>query len=232
VKQPPGPYCRSEADSELVARRFQGLEAPVVSVLPAAVWGPHNPHLGEGVNLASNVLRNRYPIVMPGGMHIVDVRYVAGVLPALMQPGRGPRSYLVAGRYVTMPELIRTLAELTGRRIRFVTLPAWVPCRVRPHGGCHTTSTEDATALECRGHLDHELRRPLRRLKDPRRVPRRAPPATGHARRHRVLAGRGGHLTGREAGSPRVADSPNLLRTQKGASSPLLARTPAQRIHE
>jgi dihydroflavonol-4-reductase len=125
VKQPPGPYCRSKADSELVARRFQGLEAPVVSVLPAAVWGPHDPHLGEGVSLASNVLRNRYPIVMPGGMHIVDVRDVAAVLAAVMQPGRGPRSYLVAGRYVTMPEIIRTLAELTGRRIRFVTLPAW-----------------------------------------------------------------------------------------------------------
>jgi dihydroflavonol-4-reductase len=125
VKQPPGPYCRSKADSELVARRFQGLEAPVVSVMPAAVWGPHDPHLGEGVTLAANVLRHRYPIVMPGGMHIVDVRDVAAVLAAVMQPGRGPRRYLVTGWYVTMPDIIRTLAELTGRRLRFVTFPAW-----------------------------------------------------------------------------------------------------------
>jgi dihydroflavonol-4-reductase len=48
VKRPPGPYCRSKADSELVARKFQALGAPVVSVLPAGVWGPHDPHLGEG----------------------------------------------------------------------------------------------------------------------------------------------------------------------------------------
>jgi nucleoside-diphosphate-sugar epimerase len=123
VKQPPGTYCRSKADSELVARRFQGLNAPVVSVMPAAVWGPHDPHLGEGVTLAANVLKNRYPIVMPGGMHIVDVRDVAAVLADVMQPGRGPRRYLVTGRYVTMPDIIRTLAELTGRRIRFVTFP-------------------------------------------------------------------------------------------------------------
>jgi nucleoside-diphosphate-sugar epimerase len=125
VQRPPGPYCRSKADAELVARKFQALDAPVVSVMPAAVWGPHDPHLGEGVTLATNVLRNRYPIVMAGGMHIVDVRDVAAVLAAVMQPGRGPRSYLVAGHYVPMSEIIRTLGDLSGRRLRFVILPAW-----------------------------------------------------------------------------------------------------------
>jgi dihydroflavonol-4-reductase len=125
VNRPPWPYCRSKADSELVARKFQALGAPVVSVLPAGVWGPHDPHLGEGVTLAANVLRRRYPIVPPGGMHIVDVRDVAAVLAAVMEPGRGPRSYLVAGGYLTMPGIIRTLGDLSGRRIRFLTFPAW-----------------------------------------------------------------------------------------------------------
>ena len=60
------PYCRSKADSELVARKYQALGAPVVSVMPAALWGPQDPHLGEGVTLATNVLRNRYPVVMRG----------------------------------------------------------------------------------------------------------------------------------------------------------------------
>jgi nucleoside-diphosphate-sugar epimerase len=77
------------------------------------------------VTLAANVLRRRYPIVPPGGMHIVDVRDVAAVLAAVMEPGRGPRSYLVAGSYLTMPGIIRTLGDLSGRRIRFLTFPAW-----------------------------------------------------------------------------------------------------------
>jgi len=124
VTQPPGAYCRSKADAELVARKFQAAGAPVVSVLPAGLWGPQDPHLGEGVTLAANVLRHRYPIVMPGGMHIADVRDVAAVLAAVMQPGQGPRSYLVTGHYLTMPDIIGTLAGLTGRRIRFLTLPA------------------------------------------------------------------------------------------------------------
>jgi nucleoside-diphosphate-sugar epimerase len=125
VKQPSWPYCRSKADSELVARRYQEMGAPVVSVMPAAVWGPHDPHFGEGVTRATNVLKNRYPIVMRGGMHIADVRDVAAVLAAVMTPGRGARRYMVAGDYISMPDLIRTLADLTGRRIRFATLPPW-----------------------------------------------------------------------------------------------------------
>ena len=124
VKRAPWPYCRSKADSELVAREFQTAGAPVVSVMPAAMWGPHDPHLGEGAMLASNVLRNRYPVVMAGGMQIADVRDVAAALAAVLQSGRGPRSYTVTGHYVTMPDIIRTLGDLTGRRIRFVTFPA------------------------------------------------------------------------------------------------------------
>jgi dihydroflavonol-4-reductase len=62
---------------------------------------------------------------MPGGMHNADVRDVAAVLAAAMEPGRGPRSYMVTRHYVSMPDLIRTLADLTGRRIRFVTMPRW-----------------------------------------------------------------------------------------------------------
>ena len=68
---------------------------------------------------------NRYPIVMRGGMHIADVRDLATMLAAVIEPGRGPRRYLVAGHYISLPDLIRTLGELSGRRIRFVVFPRW-----------------------------------------------------------------------------------------------------------
>ena len=123
VKQPPWPYCRTKAESELVARRHQRQGAPVVSVMPAAIWGPLDPHLGEGATLCANVLKNRYPIVMRGGMHIVDVREVAVLLARMMEPDHGPRSYMLAGQYMSLVEIIRTLADLSGRRIRVVTFP-------------------------------------------------------------------------------------------------------------
>jgi dihydroflavonol-4-reductase len=125
VKQPSWPYCRSKADAELLARGYQDEGPPVVSVLPAAVWGPQDPHFGEGVARATNVLKRRYPIVMRGGMQIADVRDLAAVLAAVMTPGRGARRYMVTGHYISLPDLIRTLADLTGRRIPFATFPAW-----------------------------------------------------------------------------------------------------------
>jgi nucleoside-diphosphate-sugar epimerase len=125
VGRPDWPYSRSKADSEDVARRYQARGAPVVSVMPAAMWGPHDPHMGEGATLAANVLKKRYPIVMRGGMHIADVRDVAAVLVAVIESGRGPRSYLVAGQYISLPDLIRALGDLSGRRIRFLILPRW-----------------------------------------------------------------------------------------------------------
>jgi hypothetical protein len=62
---------------------------------------------------------------MRGGMHIADVRDVAAVLGAVMEPGRGPRGYMVSGHYTSLPDLIRTLGELSGRRIRFLIVPRW-----------------------------------------------------------------------------------------------------------
>jgi nucleoside-diphosphate-sugar epimerase len=125
VKRPPGPYCLTKAECERVARSYQEQGAPLVSVMPSAVWGPRDPHLGEGAALCANVLKRRYPVVMRGGMHISDVRDLAGVLAAVMEPGLGPRSYLVAGEYMSLPDIIRTLAHLSGRRIPFLTLPKW-----------------------------------------------------------------------------------------------------------
>jgi len=125
VQRSAGTYSRTKADSELVARRFQKQGAPVVSIMPAAIWGPHDPNLGEGVTLAANILRNRFPVIMSGGMHIADVRDVAAANAAVMVPGLGPRAYLVAGHYLSMPDIVHMLADLSGRRIPFVIVPSW-----------------------------------------------------------------------------------------------------------
>lgn len=125
VQRPAGTYSQTKADSELVARRFQAQGAPVVSIMPAAIWGPHDPNFGEGVTLAANILRNRFPIIMSGGMHIADVRDVAAVNAAVMVRGQGPRAYLVAGQYISMPDIVHKLADLSGRRIPFVIVPSW-----------------------------------------------------------------------------------------------------------
>lgn len=118
------PYAQSKADSERVARALQAEGAPVVSVAPGWVWGPQDPRLGESCQVARDLLRGAMRLVPPGRSAIVDVRDLAELLASLVRPGRGPRRRLAAGTTVTFPELAAGLAEVTGRRVPVVVVPA------------------------------------------------------------------------------------------------------------
>ena len=61
---------------------------------------------------------------MRGGLPLVDVRDVAEVHAAVMEPGRGPRRYMITGHYIALPDLVAMLHQVTGRRGRIVAMPA------------------------------------------------------------------------------------------------------------
>jgi nucleoside-diphosphate-sugar epimerase len=119
-----GTYARSKAAAERVARDLQERGAPVVTVYPTMVLGPHDPNIGEGTNAWRNILRGMIPAMPPGGTHIVDVRDVAAAHLAMLERGRGPRRFVTAGQHVTTREAIDGLQAATGRRLRIGTIPA------------------------------------------------------------------------------------------------------------
>lgn len=123
VSTAPGTYARSKAAAEQVARDLQAKGAPVVTVYPSMVLGPRDPNVGEGTSAYRNLLRGRTPAMPPGGLHIIDVRDLAAVLVALLEPGKGPRRYLVTGTHMTAAEAVEHLTTLTGRTIRMTWLP-------------------------------------------------------------------------------------------------------------
>jgi dihydroflavonol-4-reductase len=41
-----------------------------------------------------------------------------------MEPGRGPRRFMITGHYITLPDLVATLQQITGRHGRIVAMPA------------------------------------------------------------------------------------------------------------
>jgi dihydroflavonol-4-reductase len=124
VGDAPVPYARSKADGERIARDLQRAGAPVVRVLPGMVWGPHDPHMGEGAMLARDILRGVTPARLPGGAPVVDVRDVAAVHAAVMEPDRGPRAYLVTGEYAPFARIGNALRAATGRRLPSPPIPA------------------------------------------------------------------------------------------------------------
>jgi nucleoside-diphosphate-sugar epimerase len=91
--------------------------APVVITHPGMVWGPHDPHLGESALFVRDILRGLIPVTSAGGPNVVDVRDVAAVHAAAMEPGRGARRYIATGEYVPFPRLFAILRSITGRRL-------------------------------------------------------------------------------------------------------------------
>ncbi len=176
--QPAGPYARSKVASERIARRLQDEGAPVVIMRPGAVWGPHDPHLGESAQIARAVLRGQMPVSLPGPMAIVDVRDVAATHAAVMEAGRGPRRYLVVAEDVPFAQIIAAVRRATGRRIPAVPLPERP---LRRALGRRTSVPGRWRALGSRCSRPAATRPRPRRPSASACVPRRTPPGTPSA---------------------------------------------------
>ena len=118
------PYERSKAESARLARQYQADGAPITLTFPGGVVGPPaGGAFGEtGAALAAHMKLGSLP-VPSAAMPIIDVRDVARIHAAVMEPGKGPRSYLCGGRTVTMTELAVVYRELTGRKFPVLPVP-------------------------------------------------------------------------------------------------------------
>ena len=126
-------YSRSKRESEVHARHLQDLGEPVVTIYPGAVYGPLDPYVGEQTLRLTWMALGRFPLWPSGGLHAVDVRDVADVVAAVMQPDKGPRRFVVPGHHVDGPMVYGALEQAIGRRRPHVTLPAaLVPAATAP----------------------------------------------------------------------------------------------------
>ncbi|MGH7413902.1 MAG: NAD-dependent epimerase/dehydratase family protein [Candidatus Rokuibacteriota bacterium] len=90
IGHPPDAYPRSKARAEGIARQMQEEGAPVVITYPPGVWGPHDPYWGETAQLAEMILRGRLPFIPDGTGPFCDVRDVARLHAAVLEPAKGP----------------------------------------------------------------------------------------------------------------------------------------------
>lgn len=116
-------YSRSKIASEVVARRLQDQGAPVVTVYPGGVYGPHDPYRGVNSEILRWVLRGLFPIFPAGSSHAVDVRTVADTVLAVLEKGSGERRFVVPGDPLDAGLLFGTLRRVTGRRFPYVVVP-------------------------------------------------------------------------------------------------------------
>jgi nucleoside-diphosphate-sugar epimerase len=120
-------YTRSKALADAFVRERQAAGAPVTIVYPGGVSGPA---AGEATSeVAEGVVAMLRPGVVPlrdGGFSMIDVRDLAEVIVATLEPGKGPRRFMAGGALLDMRELTDLLEAATGRDIRLIPTPGYV----------------------------------------------------------------------------------------------------------
>jgi dihydroflavonol-4-reductase len=117
-------YGTSKAQVEIYARGLQDAGAPVNITYPGMVLGPpvgdQFGEAGEGVKAALQMH------AIPGrsaAWLVVDVRDLAALHAALLEPGRGPRRYTAGGHRVPASELANMLGQIAGTPMVAVPIP-------------------------------------------------------------------------------------------------------------
>jgi dihydroflavonol-4-reductase len=117
-------YGTSKAQVDIYARGLQDAGAPVNITYPGMVLGPpvgdQFGEVGEGVKAAVQMH------AIPGrsaAWLVVDVRDLAALHAALLEPGHGPRRYTAGGHRVPVSELANMLGQIAGTPVVAVPIP-------------------------------------------------------------------------------------------------------------
>jgi nucleoside-diphosphate-sugar epimerase len=115
------PYARSKADGEAYVRKLQDAGAAIRTIYPPGIIGPDDPGLSEG-NHTVRAFLCQLMVDTSTGFEVVDVRDLASLIAAVVAPGTAPGRYVVSGSYLSWAETIALMDELTGRRVRRVSV--------------------------------------------------------------------------------------------------------------
>ena len=117
-------YGKSKAIVEAYARGLQDAGAPVNISYPGMVLGPPaGDQFGEAAEGVEAALKMRGVPGRGAAWIVVDVRDLAALHVALLQPGRGPRRYMAGGRRVAVDRLASLLGTAADRNLVVLRVP-------------------------------------------------------------------------------------------------------------
>jgi dihydroflavonol-4-reductase len=158
------PYDLSKAAGEKAVRQAieQGMDA--VIIYPTAVIGPHDyqlSFLGEALLLLAH---HRLPALVTGGFDWVDARDVA--VGAMLAEKNAPpgAAYLLSGHWVSMCDIARIVAEITGTPAPGFVCPLWlarlgapfIKAASRLNGKRPLYTSVSLRALRSNRHISHD----------------------------------------------------------------------------
>ncbi len=107
-------YYRSKilADREVAAFLAAHPSMMACFILPGWMWGPGDIGPTSAGQVALDTMRGKLPGLVPGSFSVVDARDVAVAEISAAEQGRCGERYLVAGRHMTMRELIPLIGRI------------------------------------------------------------------------------------------------------------------------
>jgi len=121
---PPYDCSKAAGEREVLKGIEKGLDAVIIS--PTGVIGPHDyrpSHFGQALLYMA---QGRLPALIAGGFNWVDARdVVEGAITAEEKAPSGAK-YLLAGHWVSVPQIAATVADITGVAAPGLTCPAWL----------------------------------------------------------------------------------------------------------
>jgi dihydroflavonol-4-reductase len=121
-----GIYAKSKALASLEIKKAveEGLDA--VIVCPTGVIGPYDYRVSEMGQVFIDFMQGRIPVYPAGGYDFADVRDVGNGMILAGKKGRKGESYILSGEYISVKDLLHTLADITGKKAPILKLPIWV----------------------------------------------------------------------------------------------------------
>ena len=121
-----GDYAKSKALATLEVQQGvkEGLDA--VIVCPTGVIGPFDFKPSEMGQLFIDFARNKVKAGIEGGYDFVDVRDVVTGHVLACEKGRTGEAYILSGEWISVADIMATLAEVTGIKAPHSRAPIWL----------------------------------------------------------------------------------------------------------
>ncbi|WP_326545406.1 NAD-dependent epimerase/dehydratase family protein [Mycolicibacterium sp. ND9-15] len=117
-------YGKSKAEVEKYARGLQDAGAPVGITYPGMVLGPPaGNQFGEAAEGVEAAVKMRGVPGRGAAWVVVDVRDLAALHAALLEPGKGPRRYMAGGKRVAIADLASMIGKAANRSLRVYPIP-------------------------------------------------------------------------------------------------------------
>lgn len=119
-------YDRSKVESERIARQAQDHGITTTVIYPTSVVGPNDygpSLLGQGI---IDMYQGKVPILVPGGYDFVDVRDIVKGTYEVIVNDYPDEQYILAGKYLTLPQLAQSIGKHSPNRVNTGVLPHWL----------------------------------------------------------------------------------------------------------